>query len=207
VRDWFRDWAVAHYTDDQVPGVEAAFLKPSWDHRSVLAGLSGYPLPVRTLTEAVPQRVDTLPAGGTAYFSFLVPTGGTATIRTRALNGGAAPSGLRLSMVRVSNDAGNTSPSAARVTTYPEGQGGDIAVRGNATSDAGFVLVAFHADTNPAARASFTVTGSSLVALARGSSSRGRRWRGSRERPRRSPGRSSPTRRCCAGSTGSPSAS
>jgi hypothetical protein len=166
VRDWFRDWAVSNYTDDQVSGVEPAFLKQSWDQRSVLSALSGYPLPVRALVEGVPQRVDTLPGGGAAYFAFTVPTGVSATLRTRALGGGTVPPALRLSVVRVTNDATNQTPSAARVTTFPEGQGADITVRGNTSSDASFVLVAFHADTNPAARATFTVTGSSLAALA-----------------------------------------
>lgn len=165
VRDWFRDWAVAHVTDDLTTTAPAAFTKPSWNWRSLLSGNSisnVYPLPVRSLLDNVPQSVPNLAGGSAAYLRFTVPAGQRATITTRGSGGAAVPAELRLSVVRTGAEAGNTTPTPAVVTTYGDGEGRDIQLSGNATSTATFTLVAFYADTNPTARTTVVVTGTGL---------------------------------------------
>jgi hypothetical protein len=92
--DWFRDWAVSHYADGLVPGLDVRYTQPSWVFRDVLAGLpsnnGAYPLRTRTLAEAQAQSI-ALAGGGTAYFRFTAPAGGRATITIRGAVGQPAP--------------------------------------------------------------------------------------------------------------------
>jgi hypothetical protein len=93
-----RDWAVANYTDDAVAGVPAQYKHPSWFFRSVFAELyDKYPLQTHSLTDAV---TTTMTNGGAAYYRLGVPSGGTSTVRFTLSNGSAAPSNLKLTVVR-----------------------------------------------------------------------------------------------------------
>ncbi|MDP9766575.1 hypothetical protein [Deinococcus enclensis] len=57
---WMNDWAVATYADDAVPGIAPELTGPSWNYRSVLGALGGFPpnigatRPNRTLISGTP---------------------------------------------------------------------------------------------------------------------------------------------------------
>lgn len=92
VMPWIRDWHASMYVDDAVAGAEARFTTPSWNYRSVLAGLTGghYPLRTRVLTSGQ-QTTLSLKAGSGAYLRFGVAPGIRAELRTTS--GGAVPGG------------------------------------------------------------------------------------------------------------------
>lgn len=96
-----RDWAVANYVDDtSVPALPNQYMHPSWNFRSLLAGLPSnnnvYPLQVQSLTSPVTL---TFTNGGAAYYRFGVPAGATSSV-TFTSNGSAPPSNLKLVVVR-----------------------------------------------------------------------------------------------------------
>jgi hypothetical protein len=155
--DWFRDWAVANYADGLV-AVPPRFAYASWNFRSVLPSVAtnnnAYPLATRPLADG--QAATTSLGGGTAaYFTFTVPAGGTATVRTRA--GTAAPSNsIRLTLVRVTDQSG------AAVTPYEPGQGADLTVANSGGASAQYALVVFNGSSNVTTREAITVTGTGL---------------------------------------------
>jgi hypothetical protein len=89
---WTRDWAIANYTDDAVPGVTPEYRHPSWNYRNVLSHstFGGYPLPVASLISGGNSHAS-VPAGSAAYFRFAVAVAGAATVRVSRF--GTAPSG------------------------------------------------------------------------------------------------------------------
>ncbi len=83
----FRDWAVAVYMDDAVPGTDARYTEPSWNFRELLVG--GFPLRTRRLANGAPASLS-LRAGGAAYLRFGV---GAGRAEVRVVSGGQAPAG------------------------------------------------------------------------------------------------------------------
>jgi hypothetical protein len=87
-REWLRDWVVAVYTDDMVPGVPLRYRQPSWNFRGLYpylmtqdgTGYGRYPLRTRALSAGSNLPVS-LAAGTAAYIRFAVPAGGRAEIR------------------------------------------------------------------------------------------------------------------------------
>jgi Bacterial Ig-like domain (group 2) len=95
----FRDWAVAAYTDDAVPGVPAAFTHPSWNYRSLYQTLdSRYPLETTVLNAGMATNLS-LVAGGSAYLRAGVAPGQRASIAVTASNA-APPQQLSVTVVR-----------------------------------------------------------------------------------------------------------
>ena len=75
-----RDWSVSNYTDD-VAGVSAAFLQPSWNWHSIYPALSGnasYPLKVNQLSSTTVSG--TVIPGGAAYYRFSLAVNATGTV-------------------------------------------------------------------------------------------------------------------------------
>jgi hypothetical protein len=74
-RPWFRDWAVAMYADDAVPGVAAQHRQPSWNFRSIYGpgglsyggGAAVYPLGKRDAANGVAQAFTVAGGGGAGY--------------------------------------------------------------------------------------------------------------------------------------------
>lgn len=87
--DWVRDWVAAMYADDAVSGVSATYTQPSWNFRSVYAGLGGVPIGTRALSNGVALTLNYAAGGSTAYTRFAVPTGAFAGVS--ALSAGVAP--------------------------------------------------------------------------------------------------------------------
>ena len=93
--DMLDAWAVSVYTDDDTPGVDAAYAQPSWNFRSAFpaqpTAAQPYPLlgAVGVLSDNVPATVS-LRGGGSAYFRFSVVSGKEAAIRLTS--GGWMPS-------------------------------------------------------------------------------------------------------------------
>jgi hypothetical protein len=97
---WVRDWAVANYADDFVPGVAPAGTHPSWDFRSTVAFLNQGNFPLAT------QQMDSVSItsvlindGASAYLRFGIAPGtaGGGRITSR---GAPVPSGFSLSILR-----------------------------------------------------------------------------------------------------------
>jgi hypothetical protein len=94
--DLFRQFAVANYTDDAVPGTP--FNHPSWDYRSLYARLNGnYPLKVTSLASS-PSNL-TLVAGGAAYLRAGVNANQQASIQVSA-GGSTLPASVAVTVVR-----------------------------------------------------------------------------------------------------------
>ena len=103
---WMRDWTVAVYADDLVPGVDARFQASTWNLRDIYPALTirgielnDYPLNVRPLADAQTISLDLL-AGGTSYMQFGLVADGRGILHVEA-DGGAPPSALRGSFLRV----------------------------------------------------------------------------------------------------------
>jgi hypothetical protein len=97
-----RDWTVAQYADDAVTGTPSIYQHASWAYRGIFAayqGNNGFPLLTHSLVAGTPVRV-TLAAGGAAYIRFRVPANGSALITTAASEGGPAPAGLTMTLLR-----------------------------------------------------------------------------------------------------------
>jgi hypothetical protein len=90
------DWAVSQYADDAATGTSAAFSQPSWNWHSIFAitSRSGYPLPASPLTTSGVSG-SVIP-GGSAYYRFAVPVGGSASITLTAGAGASPVSGVVL---------------------------------------------------------------------------------------------------------------
>ena len=92
-KPWFRDWAGAIYADDAVAGAPAALAMPSWNLRSILAGLDydpgpactcAYELGVRKPANGVATAFTLAAGGGTGYVRLRVPTSGFAGVAATA---------------------------------------------------------------------------------------------------------------------------
>jgi len=95
-RPWFRDWAAAMYLDDAVPGVAAQYTQPSWNFRSVYAGLDFnpgpgcdcvYPLGVRPAANGIAQTFTLSAGAGAAYVRMGVPASAFAGVTSTAPSG------------------------------------------------------------------------------------------------------------------------
>jgi hypothetical protein len=98
-----RDWAVSHAVDD-VASVAPELQHKSWNFHSIFAGVDGiaalYPLAVTGMSPSTSTYGGSVVAGGSAYYTFTVPTDGTATL-TLGGQSGAAGSNLQLVIVRI----------------------------------------------------------------------------------------------------------
>jgi hypothetical protein len=95
-----RDWGIANYTDDFIPGVPSVGTHPSWDFRSTVAFLSQGSFPLAT------QQVDSvnitsvgISDGSSAYLRFGVKPGAVGGGRITS-RGAPVPSGFSLSILR-----------------------------------------------------------------------------------------------------------
>jgi hypothetical protein len=97
---WVRDWAVANYADDFIPGIQAIDSHPSWDTRSMISAVSDGSWPLN------PKELDTtnitllnIGDGSSAYLYFGVAanTVGGGRITSR---GAPVPSGFALTILR-----------------------------------------------------------------------------------------------------------
>jgi hypothetical protein len=101
---WFTDWSVALYADDQVPGIETRFRDVSWNHRSFFAVINAdqtptYPLRIRSVEHGTVLAVS-LMGGGAGYFRFRLEGGSTGLVELTTA-GGDPPAGLRATLLRV----------------------------------------------------------------------------------------------------------
>jgi len=97
---WVRDWAVANYADDLVPGIQSVFVHPSWNMRSVAEAVNQgfWPLNTQQLDTAGITST-TLTDGGAAYLRFGVRPGSIGGGRITA-RGATVPPGFALSILR-----------------------------------------------------------------------------------------------------------
>jgi hypothetical protein len=98
--DWMRDWAVALYADDHVPGIDRRHTQPSWNFRDLYgATQQGFPLPVASLPDGT-ARQTTLVPGGATHLAFGVGDAGRVVIHVEA-DGGTPPRTLRGTFLRI----------------------------------------------------------------------------------------------------------
>jgi hypothetical protein len=97
---WVRDWAIANYADDFIPGVAPAATNPSWDFRSTVASVNQGDFPLGT------QQVDSVSItsvgisdGSAAYLRFGVVAGAVGGGRITS-RGAPVPAGFSLSILR-----------------------------------------------------------------------------------------------------------
>ena len=97
-----RDWNVSNVLDD-APSAPTELSQKSWNWHSIFGGVDGiaalYPLPVTAMSPTTPTYSGAVVPGGAAYYTFTVPTNGTATL-TLGGQSGAAGSNLQLVIVR-----------------------------------------------------------------------------------------------------------
>ncbi|HEU0053882.1 MAG TPA: hypothetical protein VFQ39_11930, partial [Longimicrobium sp.] len=122
---WIRDWGVAVYTDDAVPGVAAQYTQPSWNFRNILANPAfgnGFPLATQTLASGVPLGVS-ITGGSQAYLRFAVAAGQTGTIRSAA--GGTTVAGACQTTLNLAvGEVFHGTPANASVVCAPGGAAG-----------------------------------------------------------------------------------
>lgn len=97
---WVRDWAIANYGDDLVPGLQPALTHPSWNMRSVAEAVNQgfWPLDTQQLDPTNITSVG-ITDGGAAYLRFGVRAGSIGGGRITA-RGATVPSGFALSILR-----------------------------------------------------------------------------------------------------------
>ena len=99
-----RQQVIAQFFDNTAVSIDPKYSFPSWNFRSVLAGLTGgatctgFPLKTRSLLPGAPVAI-TLTIGGAAYARFRVG-GNTVASVTSTSNGGAVPNAVELILVR-----------------------------------------------------------------------------------------------------------
>ena len=94
-----RDWATSHAVDD-VASTATTLQQPSWNWHDLYASLYGsYPLQLQPMVDASTYS-DSIVAGGAAYYQFVVPAGGSATL-TMGGKSRMAGSNLQLVVVRL----------------------------------------------------------------------------------------------------------
>ena len=92
-----RDWSVSHAVDD-LADTSLELQQPSWNWRSIYAGLyGGYPLQTLPMTNGSTYP-GTLVAGGAAFYRLSVPGGSNATV---TLGGPSASAGSHIQLVVV----------------------------------------------------------------------------------------------------------
>jgi hypothetical protein len=92
-----RDWAVAQFADDYVPGVAAQYTMPSWNTRAMHSSPLAFPLRPRALSVS-PSAV-AMQGGGSAHYHFGVVAGANANVAALGTSG-AAPVTLVLLRTR-----------------------------------------------------------------------------------------------------------
>src|SRR5690348_1405563 len=97
---WVRDWTIANYADDFVPGVQTIYTHPSWNMRSMAAAVNqgAWPLPTIPL-DSVNVTFVGVGDGGAAYLRFGVSAGKTGGGRLTA-RGGTPPEAFTMSILR-----------------------------------------------------------------------------------------------------------
>jgi hypothetical protein len=97
---WVRDWSVANYADDFIPGTQLVNMHPSWDVRSMVSAVNGgmWALTTQQLDVTNVTSVG-IGDGSAAYLRFGVAAnaigGGRITAR-----GAPVPAGFALSILR-----------------------------------------------------------------------------------------------------------
>jgi hypothetical protein len=88
---------------DDAPSAPTELSQKSWNWHSIFGGIDGiaalYPLPVTAMSPTTPTYSGAVVPGGAAYYTFTVPTNGTAML-TLGGQSGAAGSNLQLVIVR-----------------------------------------------------------------------------------------------------------
>jgi hypothetical protein len=78
-----RDWSVSHAIDD-APSASSDLSQQSWNWHSVYGGADGtaalYPLALTGMSPVTPTYSGSVVPGGSAFYTFTVPAGGTATL-------------------------------------------------------------------------------------------------------------------------------
>ena len=97
---WVRDWEVANYADDFIPGVQSANMHPSWNIRSAVSALNDglWALPTQQLDVTNITSV-IIGDGSSAYLRFGVTGGATGGGRMTA-RGAPVPATFALSILR-----------------------------------------------------------------------------------------------------------
>ncbi len=97
---WVRDWAVANYADDFIPGIQAIDSHPSWNTRSMIAAVNEgtWALNTRELDATGIMSVS-ISDGSPVYLHFGVPANAVAGGRITA-RGGPVPSGFAVTILR-----------------------------------------------------------------------------------------------------------
>lgn len=100
ISSWIRDWTMANYADDLIPGTQATYTHQSWNYRSIIPALDAtqFPLAVKPLNNATITPVD-IGDGSAAYLSFGVSAGAAGGARI-ASRGGVVPNAFSLSIIR-----------------------------------------------------------------------------------------------------------
>jgi Bacterial Ig-like domain (group 1)./Peptidase M30. len=97
---WIRDWSVANYADDFIPGVQSVNVHPSWNVRSMIAGVNegAWALPTQQLDTTGITSVG-IGDGSAAYLRFGIAANaiGGGHIAAR---GAPVPAGFALSILR-----------------------------------------------------------------------------------------------------------
>jgi hypothetical protein len=92
-KPWFRDWAAAMYLDDSDTGAAATYTQPSWNFRSIYAGLDynpgpgcscAYELAVRNPANGVAQAFTVSKGAGAGYVRMGVAASAFAGVSTTA---------------------------------------------------------------------------------------------------------------------------
>ncbi|HET6760968.1 MAG TPA: hypothetical protein VFH13_02660, partial [Gemmatimonadaceae bacterium] len=97
---WIRDWAIANYADDFIPGVPLVDTHPSWEFRSTVASVNEGNFPLGT-TQIDSSRITSVAIsdGSSAYLRFGVLPGAIGGGRIVA-RGAPVPMGFTLSILR-----------------------------------------------------------------------------------------------------------
>jgi hypothetical protein len=97
---WVRDWTIANYADDFVPGVQSIYTHPSWNTRSIAAAVNqgAWPMPT-ILLDTVNVTFVGVGDGGAAYLRFGISASKTGGGRLTA-RGGIAPTSFTMSILR-----------------------------------------------------------------------------------------------------------
>jgi hypothetical protein len=151
--EWIREWTVAIYADDAVPGVQAKFTQPSWNFRSIMPAFKSnngrFPLKTRELANGVASSV-TVRGGGAAYLRFGVAPATHAEVRVDP--GAAACTASSSPLVLQVGEAFTAAGDAA----------GALCVSGG-TTGAEFVYIPFFASEVASATLALNVTATGVV--------------------------------------------
>jgi hypothetical protein len=97
---WIRDWAIANYADDLIPGVPNVDTHPSWEFRSTVAAVNEGNFPLETeQIDSVSITSIAIRDGASAYLRFGVLPGSVGGGRIIA-RGAPVPPGFTLSILR-----------------------------------------------------------------------------------------------------------